>query len=203
MKITKSCIINELDIATMLYLFTRSTLILRNKIPLITAVVNEIYYLALYVKEMLNEDEYFNIVLAGQEVNDLYTTPYDKWKEKHQIYFDINLNLSDPLVIKGINEQYAVNIRRKSKPLAIYNGRLNKLIRNIFKIPRSRKEWQRQMNAIDPLVKANTEQQSYECETYEYDRTISIIKCDSVRIQMPIPSIVPDKVSNAKKGIYF
>jgi hypothetical protein len=106
-------------------------------------------------------------------------------------------------VIKGINEQYAVNIRRKSKPLAIYNGHLNKLIRNIFKIPRSRKEWQRQMNAIDPLVKANTEQQSYECETYEYNRTISIIKCDSVRIQMPIPSIVPDKVSNAKKGIYF
>ena len=189
--------LNELEIATVLYLFANSDIAPNSQSSniLLMAALYEVYYLVLYVKEMLSDRESFSILLAGQEANDLYSTPYYIWKQKcNRPYFNINFN--DPLVIQKINRQYTANIQLKNKPSIEYKGNMNDLINNIFRNGIQKEKLFIQLKETDPVRFAIVEQRS-DCESYEV-KLPPITKFKTIH---PISSLTRDQTLIARKSL--
>jgi len=83
--ITKHCMLNEVEIASLISIAKLAPP--NTRPPKGLQVISDLYYTALQIKESLHDSLYFEQLLCGQQTFDLYSRPYDDdWKKGEHIF---------------------------------------------------------------------------------------------------------------------
>jgi hypothetical protein len=201
MKIAKFCMLNELEISTVLYLFRqndartsnhKSKVCMQEKWQLLQGL----YYLVLYVKESLSEPEYFKDLLEGQKTFDLYSVNYDDWKKMKNYNLDyFKIDLKSISTLKKINEEMSSNLRLKNKQNSGHLENMNDLVKRIIMTsnPKGNHYGATKFEENDPMRFANSLNADVKglCESYEHNVLQTVTKVNSIACEFIQPDHTP------------
>jgi hypothetical protein len=202
MKIAKFCMLNELEISTVLYLYRQhdfKTISHKGKGPIQEKwqLLQGLYYLVLYVKECLSESETFKDLLEGQKTFDLYSINYIQWKGEKLYNLDyFNIDLKTNSALKKINEELSKNLRLKNKQNSGHQENMNDLVKSIISTsnPKGNHYGAIKFEENDPMRFVNSLNADVKglCDTYDHNVLLSVERVESLAdFPHPYPYATP------------